>query len=58
MLNVVDMPIDHLSDHELQMREWEAVMAGGFGSTEHRQLQSEMQRRTSFQDSQRRVSIH
>jgi hypothetical protein len=47
MLNVVDMPIDHLSDHELQMREWEAVMSGGFGSTEHRQLQSEMQRRSS-----------
>jgi hypothetical protein len=58
MLNVVDMPIDHLSDHELQMREWEAVMAGGFGSNEHRQLQSEMQRRPSFQDSKRRVSIH
>jgi hypothetical protein len=58
MLNVVDMPIDHLSDHELQMREWEAVMSGGFGSTEHRQLQSEMQRRSSFQDSRRPVSVH
>ena len=59
MLNVVDMPIAHLSDHELQMREWEAVMAGGFGSTEHRQLQSERQRRcASSQDVKRPVSVH
>ncbi|HEY0230162.1 MAG TPA: hypothetical protein VGC55_02820 [Dokdonella sp.] len=58
MLNVVEMPIDRLSDHELQMREWEAVMASGYGSTEHRQLQSEMQRRSSPQDSRRPVAIH
>ena len=59
MLNVVDMPIDHLSDHELQMREWEAVMAGGFGSSEHRQLQDERQRRSSpLKDVKRPVSVH
>ena len=58
MLNVVEMPIDRLSDHELQMREWEAVMAGGYGSIEHRQVQSEIQRRSVPQASKRPASVH
>ncbi|MEP7044768.1 MAG: hypothetical protein ABI843_17010 [Dokdonella sp.] len=58
MLNVVEMPIDRLSDHELQMREWEAVMAAGYGSTEHRQVKSEIQRRMSAHDSVRPASVH
>jgi hypothetical protein len=47
MYNVTDFPVDHLSDRELHIREWEVVMSGGYGSNEHKRLQSEMWRRTS-----------
>ena len=45
--NVSEFPVDHLSDRELHLREWEVVMAGGYGSSEHKRLQKEMWRRTS-----------
>lgn len=45
--NVSEFPVDHLSDRELRLREWEVVMAGGYGSSEHKRLQNEMWRRTS-----------
>jgi len=47
MYNVTEFPIDRLSDRELHLREWEVVMAGGYGSNEHKRLKSEMWRRTS-----------
>lgn len=47
MYNVTEFPVDRLSDRELHIREWEVVMAGGYGSHEHKRLQSEMWRRTS-----------
>jgi hypothetical protein len=47
MYNVTEFPVDRLSDRELHIREWECVMAGGYGSNEHKRLQSEMWRRTS-----------
>ena len=47
MYNVTEFPVDRLSDRELHLREWECVMAGGYGSTEHKRLQNEMWRRTS-----------
>ncbi|HKE49721.1 MAG TPA: hypothetical protein VKB52_16775 [Rhodanobacteraceae bacterium] len=47
MYNITEFPIDRLSDRELRLREWECVMAGGYGSSEHKRLQSEMWRRTS-----------
>lgn len=47
MYNVTEFPIDCLSDRELRLREWEVVMSGGYGSSEHKRLQSEMWRRTS-----------
>lgn len=58
MFNVIEMPVATLSDHELRIREWEAVMAGGYGSSEHRQLQGEMMRRLSGMDDTRAVSLH
>ena len=47
MLNVTEFPVDRLSDRELRLREWEVVMSGGYGSNEHKRLQSELWRRTS-----------
>jgi hypothetical protein len=47
MNNISEFPIDRLSDRELRIREWEVVMSGGYGSNEHKRLQSEMWRRTS-----------
>jgi len=47
MYNVTEFPIDRLSDRELHLREWEVVMAGGYGSNEHKRLKSEMWPRTS-----------
>jgi hypothetical protein len=47
MYNVTEFPVDRLSDRELRIREWEVVMAGGYGSSEHKRLQSELWRRTS-----------
>jgi hypothetical protein len=47
MYNVTDFPVDRLSDRELRLREWEVVMAGGYGSREHKRLQNELWRRTS-----------
>jgi hypothetical protein len=47
MYNVTDFPVDRLSDRELHLREWEVVMSGGYGSSEHKRLQGEMWRRTS-----------
>ena len=47
MYNVTDFPVDRLSDRELRIREWEVVMAGGYGSREHKRLQNELWRRTS-----------
>ena len=47
MYNVTDFPVDRLSDRELRIREWEVVMSGGYGSREHKRLQSELWRRTS-----------
>ena len=47
MYNVTEFPIDRLSDRELRLREWEVVMSGGYGSSEHKRLQNEMWRRTS-----------
>ena len=49
-MKIVEMPLDRLSDHELSLRQWEAVMAGGFGSAQHRQIESEMSRRSSSRD--------
>jgi hypothetical protein len=46
-MNVTEFPVDRLSDRELRIREWEVVMAGGYGSNEHKRLQSELWRRTS-----------
>jgi hypothetical protein len=46
MYNVTEFPIDRLSDRELRIREWEVVMSGGYGSSEHKRLQSEIRRRT------------
>ncbi|MGH8173864.1 MAG: hypothetical protein ACREPX_12030 [Rhodanobacteraceae bacterium] len=58
MLNVTDFPVDRLSDRELHLREWECVMSGGYGSNEHKRLQSEMWRRTSntYASAQTRVT--
>ena len=47
MNNISEFPVDRLSDRELRIREWEVVMSGGYGSNEHKRLQSEMWRRTS-----------
>ena len=47
MMNVTEFPVDRLSDRELRIREWECVMAGGYGSSEHKRLQGEIWRRTS-----------
>lgn len=47
MYNVTEFPVDNLSDRELRIREWEVVMAGGYGSNEHKRLQNELWRRTS-----------
>jgi hypothetical protein len=47
MMNVTEFPVDRLSDRELRIREWECVMAGGYGSHEHKRLQGEIWRRTS-----------
>jgi hypothetical protein len=47
MYNVTEFPVDRLSDRELRLREWECVMAGGYGSNEHKRLQNELWRRTS-----------
>jgi len=47
MYNVTEFPVDRLSDRELRLREWEVVMSGGYGSNEHKRLQSELWRRTS-----------
>jgi hypothetical protein len=47
MYNITEFPIDRLSDRELRLREWEVVMSGGYGSSEHKRLQNEMWRRTS-----------
>jgi hypothetical protein len=58
MLTLVEMPIDRLSDHELQVREWEAVMSSGYGSIEHSQLKSELQRRASGQPTSRPARLH
>lgn len=47
MYNVTEFPVDRLSERELRLREWEVVMSGGYGSSEHKRLQSELWRRTS-----------
>ena len=47
MYNVTEFPVDRLSDRELRLREWEVVMSGGYGSNEHKRLQSELWRRPS-----------
>jgi len=47
MLKVTEFPVDRLSDRELRIREWECVMAGGYGSNEHKRLQGEIWRRSS-----------
>ena len=47
MMKVTEFPVDRLSDRELRIREWECVMAGGYGSSEHKRLQGEIWRRTS-----------
>jgi len=47
MHNVTEFPVDHLSERELRLREWEVVMAGGYGSSEHKRLQRELWHRTS-----------
>ena len=47
MSNIAEFPVDRLSDRELRLREWECVMSGGYGTNEHKRLQSEMWRRTS-----------
>ena len=47
MPNVTEFPVDRLSDRELRIREWEVVMSGGYGSSEHKRLKNELWRRTS-----------
>lgn len=47
MYNVTQFPLHRLSDGELRIREWEAVMAGGYGSPEHLRLRDEVRRRSS-----------
>lgn len=56
MLNIIEMPVDRLSDHELAIRKWEAVMADGYGSGEHQRLERECVRRMSGRDDFRGVS--
>lgn len=58
MSNIIDLPMDHLSDEEVRIREWEAVMSGGYGTDAHRLVQGEMLRRMSGQDSTRRLVYH
>ncbi len=58
MSNVIDLPTTRVSDEEMQIREWEAVMSGGYGSAAHRVIEGEMLRRLSGQDSVRRATCH
>ncbi|HEY0178063.1 MAG TPA: hypothetical protein VGC30_00335 [Dokdonella sp.] len=44
-VNVVELPFRGLSDGELHIREWEAVMANGYGSPEHRRIEREREHR-------------
>jgi hypothetical protein len=58
-VNVIELvPLSRLSDDELQIRQWEAMMAGGYGCAEYRQLESELSRRMSGRDSQGPRSVH
>lgn len=57
MLNVIEMPVGHLSDHELAIRKWEAVMSDGYGSPEYRRLETEAVRRLSGRDDFRGASL-
>ena len=56
MLKLVEMPIDRLSDHELSVRKWEAVMSSGYGCTEYQRLERESVRRMSGRDDLRATS--
>lgn len=58
MPHVIEMPIDRLSDQELGLRKWEAVMSGGYGSAEHRRVECEILRRMSGPDDSRPASLH
>jgi hypothetical protein len=53
MPNIIEMPVDRLSDHELSIRKWEAVMSDGYGSGEYQRLERETARRMSGRDDSR-----
>jgi hypothetical protein len=57
-VNIVEMPLDRLSDSELSVRQWEAVMAGDYGCAQHRQVESEMSRRLSARDNECAPRLH
>lgn len=39
------MPIEKLTDHELQIRAWHALLEGGYRSPAYQRIEQEMQRR-------------
>lgn len=51
MLNFANLLMQRQSDEELRLREWEAVMAGGFGSAGHAAVRREVERRDAANDS-------
>ena len=51
MLNFTDLMTQRQSNEELRLREWEAVMAGGFGSAAHAAARREVERRDAANDS-------
>lgn len=58
MSNIVELPFQRLSDGELQIRAWEALMADGYGSPEHRRIEQEQRRRMSVGDTVRPFQRH
>ncbi|GAA0714683.1 hypothetical protein [Dokdonella soli] len=54
MVRVIEMPVERLSDHELGIRQWEAVMSCGYGSPEHQWLEREILRRTPSQNGEKK----
>lgn len=51
MQNFVDLMMQRQSQEDLRVAEWEAVMAGGFGSAAHAQVRREVERRDAANDS-------
>ena len=53
MSNVIALPVTRIGDEELQVRAWEALMAGGYGCAEHNALDRELRQRMSGRDEAR-----